>query len=488
MFKSRAVKIILFLVIPVTAAGLSFVYNYAGIFFSPGPITFAHKEIKDSCFKCHTVFVHMTDACSNCHEKVKKSIAEKTGFHGNMEEKEKDNCIKCHTDHKGERYFIIKDSRSDKELNEHISKIWKLNNLHENIKTPVKDKYYFKDDHNVKTKDGFSWLKEKKNISDSFDHNLTGYPLLGEHARVDCEKCHKSISEFKEEPKTGLMPSFFLKTASRDLMCFSCHEKDDSGSKGHKGKYGKDCSKCHIVSGDNRGWKTLVPKVRDFHEEPKNKLKGKHAKAACRKCHETAPFTKKADEKTCFACHEKNDQGKGGHKGKYGKKCEDCHIDGGGAGEWKDLAPKIRDFHKDPKHELKGKHKKAQCSTCHVEIPFEKKTEDKTCYACHKKDDDKIHEETLGHDCELCHSVENFTKSHFDHQKTKYPLIASHKKVRCTLCHPEWNPSKGSKKIFKKLKSTTCVSCHARDDVHHGTFKTNCEKCHRETYWGDIIK
>jgi|GEM_PF-2356448 len=490
MFKSRAVKIILFLVIPVVVAGFSFVYNYAGILFSPGPVTYGHQEIKDSCFKCHAVMAHMSDACANCHEPIKKSIAEKTGFHGNLEQVEIENCIMCHTDHKGERFLIIKDARSEKQLNESIQKIWKLNNLSDGVKTPVKEKYYFKNDNNGKTKAGFSWNDDKKNLVENFDHNLTGYPLLGEHAKVECEKCHKQIKDFVEEPKKGLLPSFFLKTGSRETMCFSCHEKDDAGAKGHKGKYGKDCSKCHMVSGDKRGWKTLVPKVRDFHTGAKNELKGKHAKIACQKCHESAPLSKKPEEKACIACHKKDDDGKGGHKGKYGKKCEDCHLDGGASadGKWKDLVPKVRDFHKEPKNELKGKHKKAECAKCHLEIPFEFKPENKVCYACHKKDDDRIHEETLGHNCELCHSVENFTKSSFDHQKTKYPLVAAHKKARCSGCHTQWNSARGFKKIHRKFPTTTCFSCHARDDVHHGTFQTTCEKCHRETYWGDIVK
>jgi len=38
----------------------------------------------------------------------------------------------------------------------------------------------------------------------------------------------------------------------------------------------------------------------------------------------------------------------------------------------------------------------------------------------------------------------------------------------------------------KVLTSTVCGSCHARDDVHNGSFGDRCERCHEGNDWKTV--
>ncbi|NWG08002.1 MAG: hypothetical protein HXY35_15100 [Chloroflexi bacterium] len=60
----------------------------------------------------------------------------------------------------------------------------------------------------------------------TFNHNNTGFPLVGKHAKLNCTKCH-SNGTYKGTP----------------TQCVACH-KDK-----HNGENGNDCSKCHTPKG-----------------------------------------------------------------------------------------------------------------------------------------------------------------------------------------------------------------------------------------------
>lgn len=323
-----------------------------------------------------------------------------------MNEDEVKKCLSCHSDHKGQGFLIVHDSRTAEQMLKGLQYIISTHpqtyaGVDANIKAEYKELWdNFQSD--------MEWPERLKLFQDKYDHRLTGYPLTGKHGKIKCEECHKNIKDFKKTKKEGLMPSFSLEKSITKDFCLSCHKKDDDSKNGHKGKYGKDCSSCHLLGNTKKGWKLLVPKVNKFHEDPKHELKGKHKKTPCRKCHETAPFKKKEEEKTCVHCHSEIDK--------------------------------------------------------------------------------KIHENSLGKKCENCHTPESFRKSTFDHQKTKFPLKDSHKKIKCQKCHLQWDEQKEKPKVYKKIINISCFSCHARDDVHRGTFKNDCATCHRETYWGDTTQ
>ncbi len=136
-----------------------------------------------------------------------------------------------------------------------------------------------------------------------FDHDLTRFPLLGKHAKVDCKKCH-------------LSPQF--KDAKSD--CVACHEKEDV----HKRKLGVQCETCHNA----RDWK-----IWDFDHDSKTrfKLDGGHKGVDCHECHRLPMGKQVKASSACVSCHKKDDV----HEGSYGPQCERCH----GAAAWKKVKP-----------------------------------------------------------------------------------------------------------------------------------------------------
>jgi hypothetical protein len=259
-----------------------------------------------------------------------------------------------------------------------------------------------------------------------FDHAKTVFPLLGKHADVQCADCHKDTM-FKEAPKT----------------CIGCHKKDDK----HKGTLGDSCDTCHNA----RDWK----KTSFDHAKTSFPLMGKHATTQCNACHKT--FNYKEAAKDCFSCHQKDDK----HQGQEGRGCERCHD----ARAWKP-APSFD--HGLTRFPLLGNHAKVECKSCHTSVQF--KNASIACYSCHVKDD--AHKKLLGTLCEQCHNARNWKAWDFDHDKrTKFPLDGKHTGLACKACHVR--PMEG-----RVVASGQCVSCHAKDDVHDGSYGKTCQQCH----------
>ncbi len=138
------------------------------------------------------------------------------------------------------------------------------------------------------------WLQDVR-----FDHDLTAFPLIGQHAVASCESCH--------------LDSAFSDTQT---ACIACHGPDDA----HKGRLGDGCESCH----NPNGWAFWIF---DHDTQTDFRLTGKHSGLVCEACHTEA---RKADLKipgSCIACHAGEDV----HKGQFGRRCEACH----GTDSWK---------------------------------------------------------------------------------------------------------------------------------------------------------
>jgi hypothetical protein len=126
----------------------------AGSFVSPGPLARPHAELDTitGCPSCHQVFGRGPDAdrCMACHDSVKRQVTTGSGFHADKGT----TCGTCHPDHRGRDFTLIRLDESD------------------------------------------------------FDHDTTGFPLEGEHARTRCIACHTKPNDF-----TGLSQT-----------CSSCHD------------------------------------------------------------------------------------------------------------------------------------------------------------------------------------------------------------------------------------------------------------------------
>ncbi len=127
----------------------------------------------------------------------------------------------------------------------------------------------------------------------AFDHDLTRFPLIGLHAAVGCDSCHRS-KDFKDAPS----------------KCSACHADTH-----HKARLGADCARCHTPNGWQR-W------TFDHARDARFDLTGAHASLACHRCH-TRPATGTVTApKDCYACHSGDDA----HQGAFGQACENCHT------------------------------------------------------------------------------------------------------------------------------------------------------------------
>jgi len=126
-----------------------------------------------------------------------------------------------------------------------------------------------------------------------FDHDLTGFPLIGMHAVAPCEACHTSTA-FRDAPE----------------QCIECHEDDDV----HEGGLG-DCASCHSPN-DWQLW--------DFDHETRTgfALDGAHTDLTCRSCHKTRWNRKVRLSSRCATCHRSDDI----HSGGFGADCIRCHT------------------------------------------------------------------------------------------------------------------------------------------------------------------
>ena len=187
-----------------------------------------------------------------------------------------------------------------------------------------------------------------------FEHDLTQFPLIGQHAITPCGECHLS-STFKED---------------LNIDCFSCHQMDD----GHELKLGSFCAGCHNPNGW-RFWEF------DHNSQTQFKLEGSHSGLKCQTCH-LEPMEKKVEiSNTCYSCHQDMDV----HLGRFGRFAENCDLCHHNVNEFKI----VNNFHKTPRQ-------------------GELALDEKDCYACHEVDD--IHYGSYGHLCGRCHIVESFIK------------------------------------------------------------------------------
>ncbi len=210
-----------------------------------------------------------------------------------------------------------------------------------------------------------------KDWKSTFNHDReTKYALKGKHIQTKCDACHT--------PEKGAV---YNKTRLAS-QCIACHRKDDK----HKGQLGNKCESCH----NEKRWQDAPYD----HNRSRFPLTGSHARAECKKCHQTPAFHDAPS--ACNACHEKEDK----HKGRFGIKCEACHY----TGTWKSW-----DFdHGTTRFALDGGHAKVACYDCHKEPTGSQNKTSRACVSCHLKDD--VHDGGFSGQCERCHVTSNWKK------------------------------------------------------------------------------
>lgn len=128
-----------------------------------------------------------------------------------------------------------------------------------------------------------------------FDHDLSHFPLLGEHDNIECTDCHES--------------RVFTAT---DAECVSCHLEDDS----HDGVFDTNCGSCH----NPVAWDLWLF---DHNVQTSFELDGAHIDVACESCHRSSLDLMRKTGDRCADCHRADDV----HDGEFGPDCERCHSD-----------------------------------------------------------------------------------------------------------------------------------------------------------------
>ena len=163
-----------------------------------------------------------------------------------------------------------------------------------------------------------------------FDHNQTGFQLLGAHRTVECTLCHR----------TGY--------AGTPVECLSCHQTDFTSARNpvHAG-FPVTCRECHSFT----AWQ---PALFD-HDSSGFPLSGAHRSTSCVNCHRTGYAGTPTD---CFSCHQSDYNGASNprHSG-FPNTCQDCHS----VTAWQ---PATFD-HNSTGFQLNGAHRSASCTSCH---------------------------------------------------------------------------------------------------------------------------
>ena len=413
----------------------------------PGDVIEGHAQYEVDCDSCHEAFDRSKQSalCLDCHEDVALDISNVVGFHGLSEDARLDDCADCHKDHDGRDAVIIV---LDRQLFNHEYTNFALKGNHADMdcgschepETKFRDaetecySCHIEDnvhDESMGTECGdchspTGWLDVE------FDHDVTGFPLIGFHLEAECLACHEDQT-FQSTPTT----------------CYSCHAEDDA----HNGKSGQECQNCHSPTGwDDTSF--------DHARDTQFALDGHHGELSCDNCHSEDPFSDQLDT-TCVSCHLEDDN----HDGRFGDVCETCHI----TADWTRV---VFDHNVDTDHEIHGAHEALECEACHVEPVFEV-TLTSGCNSCHQEDDP--HLGTQGIECQDCHNDMAWPENvFFDHDLTRFPLLGKHGSQECDACHESH--------VFEDA-SQKCVDCHREDDPHNGRFQDDCASCHNPVDW-----
>ena len=251
------------------------------------------KHIKVTCDSCHRgklYGVKLGSACFTCH----KNDDYHKGRYGQK-------CQTCHSFKNWTKAVFDHDKKTDYPLRGKHKKVecqecHKGNAFKEKLATECYACHRLDDKHRGQEGKRCERCHNEDGWGHKvvFDHDLTHFPLIGQHAITACEECHLSAS-FKGAP----------------IECVSCHKSEDT----HKQRLGDDCGTCH----NPNGWKLWRF---DHNNQTDYKLDGKHEGLDCHACHKS-PAPKRVRLSTaCSSCHQDDDA----HGGRFGQRCERCHM------------------------------------------------------------------------------------------------------------------------------------------------------------------
>jgi hypothetical protein len=286
------------------------------------------------------------------------------------------------------------------------------------------------------------------------------FPLLGAHATVDCDSCHKNAAAGQFQ---GL-----------STQCYSCHQRDFQHTTGPNhvtAGFPPTCEQCHRNFDNWFGVKFDHLKYTGFA------LTGMHATLDCNACHIGGKF--KGTPADCVGCHLKDFQKTTNPNhiaSGFPQTCQSCHT----TNAW---SPATFD-HNSVGFPLTAGHAGLQCSQCHVNGNYNLTST--ACSTCHMKDYNGTNnpnhvQANFPTSCQSCHNTASWGNATFNHNSTGFALTGAHTNLPCTQCHVNGN---------YKLTSGACSTCHMKDynntkDPNHvqAGFPTTCDSCHTTASW-----
>lgn len=237
----------------------------------------APKDDKDrtACADCHAPGPvhrdHMSEDCKDCHE---QKDWQETGFDHARKTRfaldgghESTDCVRCHS----------------------------LPVAQQKLSSECYDCHRRDDPHAGELGSQCQACHEARDwLATTFDHDLTRFPLLGQHAVLTCEQCHDS-ADF----------------AGALNACDACHADADP----HRGSLGNGCQGCH----NPNAWSAWL-----FEHESATgyALNGPHQDLRCQDCHTGSSGPDVMRSGACAACHRSDDI----HNGGFGTQCGRCHL------------------------------------------------------------------------------------------------------------------------------------------------------------------
>ena len=211
-----------------------------------------------------------------------------------------------------------------------------------------------------------------------FDHDRTGYPLVGAHTKVTCQACHA----------TGFR-------ARVSELCSGCHRDR------HAGEFGLHCEGCHEAT----RWSEALFGP-DAHRSTAFPLTGRHALIPCRECHgDMRDRTFSQAPLACVACHRKDYDNAAltslNHVAShFDTNCQACHN------TWS-YFPARFDAHEPCFLLSSGPHAPIRCAQCHTRaaglvVTGACSTQNTTCISCHAHScarSDQEHQSVMGYSC-----------------------------------------------------------------------------------------
>ena len=162
--------------------------------------------------------------------------------------------------------------------------------------------------------------------------------------------------------------------------------------------------------------------------------------------------------KNCVNCHKNEHKGLIEDKFYPEENCTICHN----VTKWKT----VTFDHNRTAYKLEEAHAKVACSACHyrknengIETQLFKSTS-KECSTCHKDTHANQFAIAGKTDCSKCHGMDDWHKSRFNHNSSRFKLDGEHVKVNCVECHKPVSDKNG-KYIDFKFENIECSSCHS---------------------------